>query len=89
MIHKFNLNALLVCLLIVVVYLHGIYIVFTWFKSFTGYADDILHWFSKLHVQILRYIGQIVVLTFYNSEVARFTLEMNMKHVPINGEYCI
>ena len=32
-------------------YYHAIYIVFTYFASFTGYEDDIFEVFSNLHVQ--------------------------------------
>ena len=38
---------------------HAIYIVFTYFASFTGYDDDILEVISNLHVQESKFGGII------------------------------
>ena len=39
-------------------YYHAIYIVFTYFASFTGYEDDIFEFISDLHVQGSKFGGK-------------------------------
>ena len=39
-------------------YYHAIYIVFTYFASFTGYEDDIFDFFLNLHVQGSKFGGK-------------------------------
>ena len=39
-------------------YYHAIYIVFTYFASFTGYEDDIFEVISNLHVQESKFGGK-------------------------------
>ena len=43
-------------------YYHAIYIVFTYFASFTGYEDDIFEVISNLHVQGSKYGGKLYKL---------------------------
>ena len=38
------------CYMILPCYLHSIYIVFTYFASFTGYEDDMFEVISNLHI---------------------------------------
>ena len=56
----FNPNALFVFLLTGATwYYHAIYIVFTYFASFTSYEDDILEVNSNLHVLEYKFGGKI------------------------------
>ena len=56
----FNPNALFFFLLTGATwYYHAIYIVFTYFASFTGYKDDILKVISNLQVQESKFGGEI------------------------------
>ena len=58
--HIFNPNAFFFFLLTGATwYYHAIYIVFTYFASFTGYEDDILEVISNLNVQRLKYGGKM------------------------------
>ena len=39
-------------------YYHTVYIVFTYFGSFTGYEDDIFEVISNLHVHGSKFVGK-------------------------------
>ena len=56
----FNTNAIFFFLLTGATWCyHAIYIVFTYFESFTGYEDDILKVISSLQVQESKFGGKI------------------------------
>ena len=59
--HKFNPSAFFFFLLTGATwYYHTIYLVFTYFESFTDYEDDIFEVISNLHVQGSKFGGNSI-----------------------------